>query len=299
MIWNATLTPMKLAGKSISLCLVWLLVGYNAALAQDTKTNLPQPSKAVVYKTVERQGKKYELKLHIFNPPKHDPKSKTPCIVMFHGGGWSNGEPSLFFKACNDYAKRGMVAISAEYSIKNVHQGTPFDSVTDGKSAMRWVRKHAQELGVNPDMIAAGGSSAGGHIAAATAFLTAFDDPRDDLSVSPKPNALVLTSPVFDNSKDGYGHSRIKNRWKEFSPVHNLAKGAPPILICMGDSEPTYLKVEVAKKFQADMKQLGSRCDLLVLEGMQHGKRSPEHTKRIVTESDQFLISLGYMKSVK
>lgn len=291
--------PMKLAGKSISLCLVWLLLVFNAASAEETKANLPKPSKVVIYKTVERQGKKYELKLHVFNPPNHQSESKTPSIVMFHGGGWSNGEPSLFFKACSEYATRGMVAISAEYSIKNVHQGTPFDSVADGKSAMRWVRKHSQELGVDPDRIAAGGSSAGGHVAAATAFLAAFDDSGDDLSVSPKPNALVLTSPVFDNSKDGYGHSRIKDRWKEFSPVHNLAKGAPPTLICMGDSEPTYLKVEVAKKFQADMKQLGSRCDLLVLEGLQHGKRSPEHSKRIKVEMDRFLVSLGYMKSGK
>jgi acetyl esterase len=193
-----------------------------------------------------------------------------------------------------------MVAISAEYSIRAVHQGTPFDSVTDGKSTMRWVRKHAQELGVNPEMIAAGGSSAGGHVAAATAFLTAFDDKTDDLSISPKPNALMLTSPVFDNGPGGYGHTRVKERWEEFSPSHHVAKGAPPTLICMGDSEPTYLKVEVAKNFQAKMKELGSRCELLILEGMQHGgKRSPEHTKQIAESNMRFMVSLGYIKDGK
>ncbi len=279
------------------LCLVWLMAVFNVAVAEENKPVLPQPSKMVEYKKVERKGQEYSLKLHIFNPPKHDVKSKTPCILMFHGGGWSGGEPSLFYKACNDYASRGMVAISAEYSIRNVHQGTPFDSVTDGRSAVRWVRKHAQELGVNPDMIAAGGSSAGGQVAAAAAFLTTFDDKGDDLSISPKPNALVLTSPVFDNGPDGYGHSKVKDRWKEFSPSHNVAKGAPPTLICMGDSEPTYLKVKVAEEFQAKMKELGSRCELLVLEGMQHGKRSSKHTKQIKAETDRFLISLGYMKA--
>lgn len=288
---------MKFAGKPISLCLVLLLLGLNAAFAEETKTGLPQPSKVEVYKTVERQGQKYALKLHIFHPPNHDPKSKTPCIVMIHGGGWVSGEPSLFFKACERYASSGMVAISVEYSIRSVHHGTPYDSVSDGKSAMRWVRINAKDLGVDPDRIAAGGSSAGGHVAAAAAFLSGFDDPKDDLSISPKPNALVLTSPVFDNGPGGYGHSRVKDRWKEFSPVHHVAKGAPPTLICMGDSEPTYLKVEVAKKFQADMKQLGSRCELLILEGMQHGKRSPEHTRQIQDKGDEFLISLGYMKA--
>lgn len=279
--------------------LVWLLAVFNVAVAEEKRAALPQPSKVVVYKTVERQGQEYELKLHIFNPPKHDLKSKAPCIVMFHSGGWSSGDASRFFSTCHQYASRGMVAISVEYSIRTVHQGTPFDSVTDGKSAMRWVRNHAQELGVNPDMIAAGGSSAGGQVAAAAAFLTEFNDKEDDLSISPKPNALVLTSPVFDNGPDGYGHSRVKARWKEFSPVHNVAKGAPPTLICMGDSEPTYLKVDVARDFQKKMKQLGSRCDLLVLEGMQHGKRSSGHTKQIKAETDRFLISLGYMKAAE
>lgn len=288
---------MKLAKKPIAFCLVSMLVVLNTAFADKKSPALPKPSKVEVYKKVERQGKEYSLKLHIFNPPKHDVKSKTPCIVMFHGGGWSSGEPSLFFQACNEYASRGMVAISAEYSIRTVHQGTPFDSVTDGRSAMRWVRKHAQELGVNPDMIAAGGSSAGGQVAAATAFLTTFDDKGDDLSISPKPNALVLTSPVFDNGPDGYGHSKVKSRWKEFSPSHNVAKAAPPTLICMGDSEPTYLKVKVAEDFQAKMKKLGSRCELLVLKGMEHSKRSPDHTKQIKAAQDRFLISLGYMKT--
>jgi acetyl esterase/lipase len=288
---------MKLAKKPIAFCLVSMLVVLNTAFADKKPPALPQPSKVEVYKKVERQGQEYSLKLHIFNPPNHDLKSKTPCIVMFHGGGWSNGEPSLYFKACQRYASFGMVAISAEYSIKNVHQGHPFDSVTDGRSALRWVRKHAQELGVNPDMIAAGGSSAGGQVAAAAAFLSAFDDKGDDLSISPKPNALVLTSPVFDNGPSGYGHSRVKERWKEFSPVHNLAKGAPPTLISMGDSEPTYLKVEVAKDFQKKMKELGSQCELLIFKGMEHGKRTPEHSKQIQEASDQFLISLGYFKA--
>jgi acetyl esterase len=290
---------MKHHGKWMALSLLWFLSFLKVAVAQEIKAELPQSSTVVEYKQVERGGKTYSLKLHIFNPAKHDLKSKTPCIVMFHGGGWSSGEPSLFFKACSEYASRGMVAISAEYSIKNVHQGTPFDSVTDGKSVMGWVRKHAQELGVNPEMIAAGGSSAGGHVAAATAFLTEFDDKSDDLSISPKPNALVLTSPVFDNGPGGYGHTRVKDRWEKFSPVHHVSKGAPPTLICMGDSEPTYLKVEVAKNFQVKMKELGSRCDLLILEGMQHGNRTPEHTKQITEANMRFLISLGYIKDGK
>lgn len=292
-----TLMFMKITTKSLLACVVSLTAFSQGLLGAEDQPKLPEASKVVVYKSVEREGKKYDLKLHIFNPSKHDLKGKAPCIVMIHGGGWVSGEPSLFFKACERYASRGMVAISVEYSIRSVHHGTPYDSVSDGKSAMRWVRKNAKDLGVYPDRIAAGGSSAGGHVAAAAAFLSGFDDPKDDLSISPKPNALVLTSPVFDNGPGGYGHSRVKDRWKEFSPVHHVAKGAPPTLICMGDSEPTYLRVEVAKKFQADMKQLGSRCELLILEGMQHGKRSPEHTRQIQDKGDEFLISLGYMKA--
>ncbi len=60
---------------------------------------------------------------------------------------------------------------------------------------MRYLRGHAAELGIDPQKIAIEGESAGAHIAACTGTLETYDDPKDDLSVSCVPNALLLYFP--------------------------------------------------------------------------------------------------------
>jgi acetyl esterase/lipase len=66
------------------------------------------------------------------------------------------------------------------------------------KSALLWVRKKANELGLDANRSAAGGSSAGGHLAAATATVNGFDGKSDDLKISAAPNALVLFNPALN-----------------------------------------------------------------------------------------------------
>ena len=166
-----------------------------------------------------------------------------------------------------------MVAISAEYRIASVNKTTPYDALADAKSAMRWVRQHAAELGVDPDRIAAAGSSAGGHLAAAAAICPGFDDPKDDLHVSPAPNALVLLAPVINNGPDGFGYESVKDHYKEFSPFYALdttGSKPPPMMIYLGDHDKN-TPVSVAEDFQKRVRALGGRCDLHILTGFQHG----------------------------
>jgi len=87
--------------------------------------------------------------------------------------------------------------------------------VKDAKSAVRWIRKNALTYNIDPERIAAGGGSAGGHIAAATGTSTAFEEDGEDKSISSWPNLLVLFNPVIDNGPDGYGHSRVKGYHKQ------------------------------------------------------------------------------------
>ena len=91
-----------------------------------------------------------------------------------------------------------MVAICAEYRIKSKHGTTPFECVDDGKSAVRWIREHADDLGIDPNKIVAAGGSAGGHVAACTAVINGYETNSENMDISSKPNALVLFNPVID-----------------------------------------------------------------------------------------------------
>lgn len=252
------------------------------------------PDRIIEYKQVGDS----KLTLHVFNPPSHKASDKTPAIVFFFGGGWKGGAPSHFYGQSKHLASRGMVAICADYRTEKNAGTTPAECVKDGKSAMRWVRSHAKELGIDPDMLAAGGGSAGGHVAAATAAVKGFNEEGEDTSVSCKPNALVLFNPVFDNSAKGYGYDRVSKYWKEFSPMHNLDKDVPPTLVQLGTKDKL-IPVATAEAYKAKMEALGIRCDLILYEDQEHGFFNKARYEETLQAADDFLVSLGYLSAEK
>lgn len=252
-----------------------------------------EPDYAVVYKTVGETA----LKLHVFKPEGEVAEAR-PAIVFFFGGGWRGGSVNQFYPHCRYLASRGMVAIAAEYRVENRNQTSPRECVMDGKSAIRWVREHAAELEVDPDRIAAGGGSAGGHVAAACATTVGFEEAGENPGISCRPNALVLFNPVFDNGPNGYGYERVRDYWQDFSPLHTLSKGAPPTVVFLG-TEDKYIPVETARVYKRRMEEVGSRCDLFLYEGKRHGffnYKNLESYVTTVTEMDRFLASLGYLE---
>ena len=249
----------------------------------------------IPYKTIDNT----ELSLHIFSPPNHTKGDASPAIVFFFGGGWNSGTPEQFYPQSAYLAERGMVAIAAEYRTKNSHEATPKDCVADAKSAMRWMRSHAADLGIDSQKIVAGGGSAGAHLAAATATLEAFNAPDDDLTVSCKPQALVLFNPVYDNGPDdGYGHERVQDYWEAFSPAHNLSSETPPAITLLGTKDHL-IPVTVAERFVKRMQAYGVRSELHVYPEEEHGffnyGRGACYTQTLI-EVDRFLESLGFLE---
>ena len=244
-------------------------------------------------KTYKKVGN-VELQLHIFNPEGHKASDRKPAIVFFFGGGWSGGTPSQFYPQCDYLAKRGMVAISAEYRVKSRNGTSPLECVKDGNSAVRWVRSHADKLGIDPSKLAAGGGSAGGHVAAATGTTKGILEKGEDVSVSSKPDALVLFNPVYDNGPKGYGHSRVKDYWKQISPMHNLDKETPPTIVFLGTKDKL-IPVATAKKYQLLMKEAGVRSELLLYKEQAHGFFNTSKYDETVKEMDRFLVSLGFL----
>jgi acetyl esterase len=256
-------------------------------------TLFSQTEESILYKQVDSTS----LYMEINYPAGFDTTKSYPAIVFFFGGGWNGGNTGHFEPHANYFAKRGMVCFRVDYRVKS-RQGTrPFESLKDAKSAMRYIRKHAMDFHVDPLRIVASGGSAGGHLAAATALVTAFNEGNDPLSYSCIPNALVLFNPVIDNGPGGYGYERIGETYKDFSPIHNIREGAPPTILFLGTEDPL-IPVETARYYKTVMDKVGSRCDLLLYKGQGHGFFNYAHIeyyKKTVFEANLFLISLGYL----
>lgn len=237
-----------------------------------------------------------QLFVEVFYPENLDSTTSYPAMVFFFGGGWKGGDRNHFLNHAKHFSKKGLVCFLVDYRTKNKHNTTPFESLKDAKSAMRFMRNNASEFSIDPDKIIASGGSAGGHLAAATALIKAYNDDGDDLSVSCIPNALVLFNPVIDNGPGGYGYDRIGDAYKSFSPLHNITKGAPPSIMFLGTNDKL-IPVETAKYYQKVMEKVGSRCELYLYEGQGHGffnYSNVKYYKKTISETDKFLQSLGW-----
>jgi acetyl esterase/lipase len=276
------------------LAVVSLAVVVTSSPAQERRrapkmTDAPVQTAEVVYKKTP-QG---ELKLHLYRPADWKASDKRPAIVFFFGGGWQNGSHLQFTSQAEYFASRGLVCATADYRVANQHHTTPDACIEDAKSALRYVRGHAAELGVDPDRLAAAGGSAGGHLAAAVAMVPGFDAAGETPSVSCKPNALILFNPALDVPgrpvKDASGQDVADRFW----PNKFVAKDAPPAIIFFGTEDRLGAG---GKEYLAKAKKLGARAELVMAAGQGHGffNRAP-YAQLTVREADRFLTSLGYL----
>lgn len=259
-----------------------------------------QPTRQVNY--AEHDGA--ELALHIFEPSGHSVTDTRPAIVFFFGGGWTGGAPAQFYPHCAYLASRGMVAISAEYRVRSRHGTTPFDAVDDARRAVSWVRAHAAEIGVDGGRIAAGGGSAGGHLAACTGVIRDCDAERDS-----KPNALVLFNPVtvFAPVDEIEGDDRARQAGimgrldgqdgTPISPYHHVDDSAPPTIVFHGEAD-TIVPFRTAELFTKAMRDADTLCELHAYPGEDHGFFNYGRGDAFfgtLRAADGFLTARGYM----
>ncbi len=248
------------------------------------------------------------LKVYVFSAQPDKAAQARAAIVLFHGGGWTQGEPQWAFSRAQHFAERGLVAAAAQYRLSDEKTGiTPLEAMADAREAIRWMRTHADSLGIDPERIAAYGWSAGGHLAASTAI---FDD--DDAAanrISAAPNALVLVSPAVSLGHDRWAARLLGTRAKisEISPDEHVREGLPPTLILQG-SRDTVTPLVGVKRFCDRMRAAGNRCELQVYEGFGHlftpagipddgwPKPDPATQSDAMARADSFLRSLGFIK---
>ena len=258
----------------------------NSLFAQRTET--------VIYKQLDT----ISLEIRVHYPKDHAKTDQRPAAVFYFGGGWVGGTINHFQPQAELLQSKGMVCFLVEYRTRKRHETTPVESLKDAKSAMRYVRAHAAQFGIDPQKIAAGGGSAGGHLAAATAFIDGFNEKSDDLGTGAVPNALLLFNPVIDNGPGGYGFERVGNYYKDFSPLHNIRPGAPPTLFLLGTKD-ALIPVETAEYYRTVMEKVGSRCELILYDDQAHGffnPGHPEYHQKTLKAMVDFLVSIGYVK---
>lgn len=259
---------------------------------------------------VYRSAEDVDLQAWIFEPSGHKRDDGRPAIVFFFGGGWNGGTPGQFKAHAAYLAERGMVAILADYRVRSRHGTLANVAVSDAQAAVHWVRTNAKRLGIDPMRIAAGGGSAGGHLAAATAMLPWHGDAEVPAQSNSIPNALVLFNPVLITARvPGLSEAadekleRLKSRLgaepKSMSPFHNVRSDLPPTIIFHGQTDKT-VPYRHAELFTAAMTAAGNRCELIGYRDQGHGffnaHRENNSAYRDTTRRmDDFLVSLGWL----
>ncbi len=218
-------------------------------------------------------------------------------IVFFPGGGWTGGTPTQFAPQAHALADRGMVCFCADYRVMSRHAVLAPTCVEDGKSAIRWLRQHADELGLDPGRLVAAGGSAGGHVAACAAIIPGFDDPSEDLSISSAPDAIALFNAALDVAADPalaarFGSEAVAER---LSPLRHIRPGLPPAWLTHG-SEDVVVPCRQAHQFVNLMLDAGNSVTFLEAPGAAHGFYNGPPWQALTLDSLQvFLEGLGYI----
>jgi len=243
-------------------------------LSAGASVPVPPGAAEYVYKRVAGA----ELKLYVFQPPGVTSSERRPAVVYFAGGGWTNLRLDGGFRVASRLASLGAVGIAATYRVRAVHNSTPYDSVADAKSALRWLREHAADLHIDPNRIAGVGDSAGAHVLLTAALLNTFDEPRENLAVSSKPTVLFLTAAVVTTTATDPSRVTPQQqtfveflgpRAMEISPLQHLARNLPPTLIYHGRQDPL-MPFEAVEAFCATARTLGNQCDVVGFDDAAH-----------------------------
>lgn len=274
----------------------WVLGVLAADSGWAQRADLPAPTEKRVYKEVA--GK--PLEIWIWKPADWKKQDQRSAVVFYHGGGWRGGSPTAFARQSAKLAERGMVACSVQYRLTSQPGVTVEDCVKDARSAFRWVKAHAGELGIDAAKMVAGGGSAGGHLAGALVTLNDINDPADDLRISTLPAALVLFNPALKLDFPRARESGVPmETLLKLSPYHHLVGVHPPTIIFHGDADST-VPIETVQAYAAKVRELGGQAQVMVAAGQAHAYFNKEpHVWQTLQKAESFLAELGLLKVIK
>ena len=249
----------------------------------------------VVYKNFSEES---ALTANIATPQDWTPADKRTCLIMWHGGGWQDGNISQYAAAATYFSGKGAVVIRPFYRVSARFAGaTPVDSAKDALSMAAWVLRHADRLGIDTNKIVCCGSSAGGHLAAVTVMSEGCDDEAPGIE-SFRPAAFLLNFPVLDLSIVPYAVNRINDekRIAGVSPVKHIKNGLAPMVIYTGTADEI-VQEGWARDFKTAYESFNNRCTIVLFPGQPHSFYNWEpYTGRINSMMYRVLKDLKIMK---
>ena len=200
-----------------------------------------------------------------------------PAVVIIHGGGWSGGkrDATRELNIGTNLALHGYVGMSIDYALASKTHATWPQNLYDCKTAVRWLRKNAERLGIDPDRIGVIGGSAGGHLAAMVALTTPADglDPKEPygefscrVSCGVDMYGIADLTTYHDVSMLGKTFAEAPELYRKASPVTYVRSQSPPMLILHGTADTT-VNPQQSREFADVLQKAGVEHELVIVPG--------------------------------
>jgi len=257
------------------------------------------PAAQIVHNVVYAEYGQRRLLLDLYLPPDRDPAVSLPAVIAVRGGAWREGDKEFFGYIAGQLAMQGFVSASIQY--RTAKEAKFPAAVQDVKAAVRWMRAHAAEYGVNPDAIGAIGGSAGAHLVAmlaTTAGTKALEGDGGNPSVSSDVQAVVAMGGGYDlRFKDavvpevieavrGFIGEPFDANVAAASPLTHVSRRSAPLLLLHSPNDPL-APYQQAVDMEQRYRREGASATLVPIDAPMHGfwgspRYFPETSKRFV-----------------
>ena len=203
-------------------------------------------------------------------------RNDRPAVVFIHGGGFTGGDKAEYRSASvsADLCRAGYVVVSCNYKLGSKSApGVWPQNISDCRNAVRWVRAHATELGVNPDKVGVAGGSAGGYLALMVGLSDDKSGPGGDSAAkfSAKVSAVIDLYGVVNFSKHGKGDVPGVPASEQNSYLPELQCDAqdPAVLILHGTADTT-VDIAQSEDMAKALRAAKTPYEYVVVEGAPH-----------------------------
>lgn len=220
-------------------------------------------------------------KADLYFPRVRDAGNKSAALVVIHGGGFNDGDKARRreINLAGHLARNGCVAMSINYKLRKMKgQVTWPQSLHDAKTAVRWLRKNADTLGIDPERIGVIGCSAGGNLASMLATTGPADGLEPDGPYGEFPTH-VRCAVNFYGAVDLMNYHDMKmfaktreeapELYRKASPITYVDAKDAPILMLHGTADET-VPLSQSETLAAALKSAGVEHQLLIVPGGPH-----------------------------